>query len=88
VNLSHNSNECRIRKFTAHSQHPTATFNDQQGGNGKKDGNWMKWNSPRGEICGGEIKLYKYYKNRFMKNLSIPSNIQKALTTTAKGPLN
>jgi hypothetical protein len=56
----------------------------------------MKWNSPRGEICdnrgpwrcGGEIKLYKYYKNRFMKNLSLPSNIQKALTTTAKGPLN
>jgi hypothetical protein len=51
VNLSHNSNECRIRKFTAHSQHPTATFNNQQGGNGKKDSNWMKWNSPRGEIC-------------------------------------
>jgi hypothetical protein len=37
---------------------------------------------------GGEIKLYKYYKNRFMKNLSLPSNIQKALTTTTKGPLN
>jgi hypothetical protein len=53
----------------------------------------MKWNSPRGEICnnrgpwrcGGEIKLYKYYKNRFIKNTSLPSNIQKALTTTAKG---
>jgi hypothetical protein len=51
VNLSHNSNECRSRKFTAHSQHLTATFNNQQGGNGKKDSNWMKWNSPRGEIC-------------------------------------
>jgi hypothetical protein len=51
VNLSHNSNECRSQKFTAHSQQPTTTFNDQQGGNGKKDSNWMKWNSPRGEIC-------------------------------------
>jgi hypothetical protein len=51
VNLSHNSNECRSQKFTAHSQNPTATINDQQGGNGKKDSNWMKWNSPRGEIC-------------------------------------
>jgi hypothetical protein len=51
VNLSHNSNECRSRKFTAHSQHLTATSNNQQGGNGKKDSNWMKWNSPRGEIC-------------------------------------
>jgi hypothetical protein len=37
VNLSHNSNECRSRKFTTHSQQPTATFNDQQGGNGKRD---------------------------------------------------
>jgi hypothetical protein len=51
VNLSHNSNECRSRKFTGHSQHLTATFHDQQGGNGNKDNNWMKWNSPRGEIC-------------------------------------
>jgi hypothetical protein len=51
VNLSHNSNECRSRKFAAHPQHLNATFNNQQGGNGKKDNNWMKWNSPRGEIC-------------------------------------
>jgi hypothetical protein len=42
VNLSHNSNECRSQKFTARSKHPTTTFNDKQGGNGKNDSNWMK----------------------------------------------
>jgi hypothetical protein len=51
VQLNHNSTNCKHPR-TGHEEHMSATFEDQQGGNSKRDHLWEKW-------CGPDIGIYK-----------------------------
>ena len=51
VQLNHNSATCK-RPRSGHEEHLTATFNDQQGGNDKRNHLWEKW-------CGPDIGIYQ-----------------------------
>ena len=50
VQLNHNSATCNHPR-QGHENHLTATFEDQQGGNKKRDHLWGKW-------CGPDINIY------------------------------
>ena len=50
VQLNHNSATCKHPR-QGHENHLTATFEDQQGGNTKRDHLWGKW-------CGPDINIY------------------------------
>jgi hypothetical protein len=51
VQLNHNSSNCKHPR-TGHEDHLSATFNDQQGGNNKRNHLWEKW-------CGPDIGIYE-----------------------------
>ena len=50
VQLNHNSASCKHPRH-GHENHITATFEDKQGGNTKRDHLWGKW-------CGPDINIY------------------------------
>ena len=50
VQLNHNSTNCKHPR-TGHEEHTTATHEDQQGGNNKRNHLWGKW-------CGPDIGIY------------------------------
>jgi hypothetical protein len=51
VQLNHNSTNCKHPR-TGHEDHLSATFDDQQGGNARRNHLWEKW-------CGPDIGIYK-----------------------------